>query len=501
VFTCHLNGVYAHEFGHNLGMDHAATPTSEYGDTTDPMAFGSDWLPGVNAPHRQELNWLAPQRTQSVGNDGIYDVAPLALDPSIATAPQAIIIAKPDTQEKYYLSYRMPQGFDNFIDSSLYSRLGIHRYKGDGSSSKTFLIAGLADGESFVDQVNGITVTQIGHDATRATAQIHFTNPCVRATPSATLSPQAQSGAPGSSLTYIVSLANQDSAACGPSTFVMSSAFPTGWTGNVSPASSTVGAGTIGQATVTVTSAPGAPAGTYQTIVSASDSALPVRTTSVVGAYSVTVPCTPNAPGVTPSPSNQAGSPGTTLTYGVVVTNRDSAGCPATTFSVQSLVPAGWTGAPSSSTISLAPGQATTVMMSVTSDKAATPASYSINARMMDGSQTTHAASAAVTYTVQSAVDATPPTAPAGLTVSANQKLKRIQLAWTASTDNVAVLGYLVQRNGAVVATVTSAGWFDPAYLAGATYTYSVSAYDASGNISSASSSVTVTLGGGGKKR
>jgi uncharacterized membrane protein len=498
VFTCHLNGVYAHEVGHNLGMDHAATPTTEYGDTTDPMSFGSDALPGVNAPHRQELNWLGANDIQVVSSDGWYDVAPLALDPWVATAPRAIVIAKADTQEKYYLSYRLPQGFDNFIDSSSYTRLSIHRYKGDGSSSKTFLLAALADGESFVDDVNGITVTQTGHEATHATARIHFTNPCVPGAPSASLSPPAQSGVAGSSLTYTLSLTNHDSATCAPTVFALNGAFPTGWTGNISPASLSVGAGTTAQAAVTLTSPSGAAAGTYQAVVNANDNATSVHAASVAGAYSVTTPCVASAPSIVSSPASQGAAPGMTVTYAVTITNRDGAGCPASTLSIQALLPVGWSGAPSPSTVSLGPRKATTVMVSVTSASAATPASYSVTARTADGSQVIHAASAEMTYTVQSPADLTAPTAPTGLTVSGNQKLKRIQLAWNASTDNVGVLGYLVSRNGAIVATVTGTGWSDPAYIAGSTYAYSVSAFDAAGNISTGCNSVTITVGGGG---
>jgi hypothetical protein len=61
VFTCDLAGVYAHELGHNLGMDHAGTPTSEYGDSTDPMGFGSPQLRPLNAAHRHQMGWLGEQ--------------------------------------------------------------------------------------------------------------------------------------------------------------------------------------------------------------------------------------------------------------------------------------------------------------------------------------------------------------------------------------------------------------------------------------------------------
>jgi hypothetical protein len=504
VFTCDLKGVYAHEIGHNLGMDHAATPTSEYGDTTDPMSFGSDPLRGVNAPHRQELGWLGANSTQGVNSDAVYDVAPLALDPLTVTAPQTILIAKPDTQEKYYLSYRTSEGFDNFIDSSYYARLSIHRYKGDGSSSKTFLLAGLADGQSFVDQVNGISVTQVSHDSTHATVRVHIETACLPGAPSASLSPQSQSGIAGNSLTYMLSLTNNDSAACGPSTFTLSGAYPAGWTGSLSPASLSVGPGMTAQATFTVASSSGAAVGGYQVIVNAIDNTASVHATSVPGEFSVTAPCVPSAPSVVPSPSSQVGAPGATVTYDVAVTNRDSGGCSASTLSVQTLAPAGWSGAPSPSAVRLGPGQTTNVIVSVTSASAAAPASYAISTATFDGSQVMHAASADMTYTVQTPTDSVPPTAPASLSASLNQKLKRIQLSWNAATDNVGVVGYVVSRNSAAVATVTSTtSWSDASYVAGATYTYSVSAFDAAGNVSSASNTVSLTVAGGsgGKKR
>src|SRR5439155_13133985 len=103
-----------------------------------------------NAPHRQQLGWLGTN-SQLVTQSGNYDVAALALDPTAATASQMLMIPKPDTNEYYYLSYRQPIGFDNYIDGSLYNRLSIHRYNGavgpvPSTVTKTFLLAGLADG-------------------------------------------------------------------------------------------------------------------------------------------------------------------------------------------------------------------------------------------------------------------------------------------------------------------------------------------------------------------
>lgn len=69
--------------------------------------------------------------------------------------------------------------------------------------------------------------------------------------------------------------------------------------------------------------------------------------------------------------------------------------------------------------------------------------------------------------------------------VSPNQ----INLTWAASTDNVAVAGYRIYRDGYVVATSTTNSFSD-IYLAPNTrYTFAVSAYDTSGNKSAISSS------------
>jgi chitodextrinase len=88
--------------------------------------------------------------------------------------------------------------------------------------------------------------------------------------------------------------------------------------------------------------------------------------------------------------------------------------------------------------------------------------------------------------------DSTPPTAPANLTgvaVSPGQ----VDLSWGASTDNVGVTGYKVYRDGAFLASATGTTYSDTAVQAGATYTYTVYAYDAAGNISPPSNTAAVT--------
>jgi chitodextrinase len=91
--------------------------------------------------------------------------------------------------------------------------------------------------------------------------------------------------------------------------------------------------------------------------------------------------------------------------------------------------------------------------------------------------------------------DTTPPTAPTGLTATA-QAPNHVALTWTASTDNVAVTGYRVSRNGAVVATVTGTSYDDRTVAASTSYDYTVVAVDGAGNVSPPSNVATATTPG-----
>jgi chitodextrinase len=88
--------------------------------------------------------------------------------------------------------------------------------------------------------------------------------------------------------------------------------------------------------------------------------------------------------------------------------------------------------------------------------------------------------------------DDEPPTVPTNLAATAISQ-SRIDLTWSASSDNVAVAGYKVYRNGTEIATTTSPGYSDSVLSCGTTYSYTVSAYDAAGNDSGPSSPVSET--------
>jgi glucosylceramidase len=95
--------------------------------------------------------------------------------------------------------------------------------------------------------------------------------------------------------------------------------------------------------------------------------------------------------------------------------------------------------------------------------------------------------------------DTTAPTAPTGLTATGTTATST-RLGWTASTDNIGVTGYLIYRNGTQVGTSATTSYTDTGLTAATTYSYTVRARDAAGNVSAPSAALTVTTppAGGG---
>jgi parallel beta-helix repeat protein len=90
--------------------------------------------------------------------------------------------------------------------------------------------------------------------------------------------------------------------------------------------------------------------------------------------------------------------------------------------------------------------------------------------------------------------DTQPPSVPTGLTATPAGPTA-VDLAWSASTDNVAVAGYTIYRDGTAIATVeaTASTFKDTTVSPNTTYTYAVDAVDASANRSPQSAAVQVT--------
>jgi chitodextrinase len=116
---------------------------------------------------------------------------------------------------------------------------------------------------------------------------------------------------------------------------------------------------------------------------------------------------------------------------------------------------------------------------------------YTVLARDAAGNESTP--SAAASATPLPGLDTTPPSTPTGVAASAISNTQA-SLAWIASTDNVAVAGYRIYRNGAFLVSVAdTTPYLDTGLLSTTTYSYNVDAIDASGNISGLSAAASVT--------
>ena len=125
--------------------------------------------------------------------------------------------------------------------------------------------------------------------------------------------------------------------------------------------------------------------------------------------------------------------------------------------------------------------------------------------RAVDAAGNVSAVSNTVTATTQAGGgDTQPPTAPANLTAPSTTS-SSISLAWSASTDNVAVTGYQILRapgtsggTFAQIGTSTTTSFVNSGLSASTTFRYQVRAVDAAVNASAVSNTVTAATQAGG---
>lgn len=137
---------------------------------------------------------------------------------------------------------------------------------------------------------------------------------------------------------------------------------------------------------------------------------------------------------------------------------------------------------------------ATVTGTSATVSSLAANTSYTFTVKAKDAAGNLSAASNAVTVKTSGTTppsDSAAPSVPANLTSTA-QTTSSVSLSWAASTDNVGVTGYEVYNGGAVAATVTGTTATISSLAANTTYTFTVKAKDAAGNLSAASSALSV---------
>ncbi|MBI1820964.1 MAG: FG-GAP repeat protein [Nitrospirae bacterium] len=135
----------------------------------------------------------------------------------------------------------------------------------------------------------------------------------------------------------------------------------------------------------------------------------------------------------------------------------------------------------------------TTASSTIFADKGLVPkTTYNYRVSAFDRAGNESAQSAVIV--ISTPPDTTPPSVPAGL-IAALAAPYQISLNWVPSSDNDRVAGYKIYRNGALYMFTTATSFADAGLSPGTTFTYTISAYDRSGNESAQSSSVSATTG------
>ncbi|CAG0935328.1 Exoglucanase B [Thermoflexales bacterium] len=116
---------------------------------------------------------------------------------------------------------------------------------------------------------------------------------------------------------------------------------------------------------------------------------------------------------------------------------------------------------------------------------------YSYTVRAKDAAGNVSAASAALSVRTRTDVDTQAPSVPTNL-ASPSQTTTSINLTWTASTDNVGVTGYDIYRGTTLAGSSTTTSFSDTGLTADTLYSYTVRAKDAAGNVSAASTALSV---------
>jgi hypothetical protein len=315
-------GILAHEMGHNLGLYHShgldcgsvvvggECTVREYGDTFDVMGAGEGHY---NAAQKDRLGWLnygSSPGIISVAVSGTYVYTLLPYEP-VGSGTKALKVLKftnPTTgiSYNYYVEYRQPVGLDSFITSlpsqNITNGVVIHLVQDSDPNSNELLDitpqssslydwndVALTVGATYSDPDAGVTITLQSVSSNGATVSVGISQPsCVHAVPSISISPSQPSAVPaGTTLSYTVTVTDNDSSSCGASTFNFQPAIAYGWNDTLSNSQLTLSPGATSSVTLAVTSASNSNVGTNPVNVKATSTADFVYSATVSATYSV----------------------------------------------------------------------------------------------------------------------------------------------------------------------------------------------------------------------
>jgi chitodextrinase len=470
-------GVMVHELGHNLGLNHASAESctlstgekaaygpncsaTEYGDMYDVMGAAgltyqlSEW-------HRAMIGLSDDIRWAST--DGTYTLTPLE---SQFGSPHGLRIPRGDGTS-FDLEYRQPYGlFDAFSPSAAAVTGVMIRKVGPYSvadkpllidttpQTPTYADAPLASGQTFVDPTTGIRVTVLAATTLGATVQLDvlagdFTPPSV----------SISSPAAGAAVTLpaTVSVSASDNLAVGKVELYRNGTLVA--TRTAAPYDFTWTDGASGSYTLTAVAYDSSNVGSVSTPV------------SVTATQSDTAaPSSPTEPRSVANAQTQIDAVWTASTdnVGVVYYQLYANGAKMGTTSGTSFSYTGLT----------------------------CGTGYSLGFAAVDAAGNMSSRKGMSAWTTACSGDTTAPSMPAAPLASVAGPAS-VSLSWSASVDNVGVTGYRIDRNGVTVGHTTSTSFFDTGLTAGTRYGYSITANDATGNLSGTSAPGYVTLPAG----
>ena len=472
--------VTMHELGHNFGAHHASTMTctkngsrvqisgncsvDEYGDPFDVMgqnASGGDKQRHMQTWHRKQIGILGTADQQTITVNGRYTVAVA----QVAGGKPRIMRVPRNSSEYYYLEYRRPYGvFDNYSSTAAVVNGVLIRIAPAASRVQSKLLdmnpatsgfsdAALAVGQTFTDNANGISIKTISLGSGSALMRIQVGPDTVPPT-----TPGGLEATTGSNNSVTLS-----------------------WTSS-SDDLEVSGYRVRRDGVVVANLAASKLSYTESALIDGVSYDYSVVAVDGGGNTSTPATATVQLPDTTPpsAPSNvgasQTGDRQVTISWAAATDNGI-----VTAYRIRR-----------DGSLYASVGGSSTAFV----DKGVTDGfgySYEVRAEDAAGNLGPRITATPSPITLP---DVTPPTAPGGFNLTSTSSTSA-KVSWSAATDNVAVTGYRIWRDGALVATVgPGATSFSESSLAKGTYAYAVEAFDAAANVGPAmTSTVSVGLG------
>jgi M6 family metalloprotease-like protein len=224
-----LVSVSAHEAGHNLGLQHAASVDydslpveapgvsgiwTEYGDVFSNMGISGWALGHWAARHKLRLGWLASSNVLDVEVPGTFTVQPLE---DLSSGPHALRIRRNPLDESWlWVEYRRPTGYDADLPPDAFSGAMI-RYEDSSTADRPnhtalldftpgssqdvwadFRNAPLPAGSSWADPFSPLTLTVSNPTASGISVSVQYDTPCAFvSSPEVSFGPAAATGSLG----------------------------------------------------------------------------------------------------------------------------------------------------------------------------------------------------------------------------------------------------------------------------------------------------------------